>query len=80
VEFLANVFQGKNVGDGIFVEPYVTVVDDMGLHFGGKRTAVPVDCHRVFGSPYTGYQLTVAKQINRRLVVKKNHVAQLHLI
>jgi hypothetical protein len=76
-ELLLDVLQGEYVGDGFRMEPYLAIVPNMGLHIGGKIATVAVDSHAVSGLPDTGNKLAVAKQVNRALVVEKDHLSEI---
>jgi hypothetical protein len=75
-ELLLDILQGEYIGDGFRMEPYFTIVPNMGLRIGGKITTIAVNSHAVIGLPDTGNEVTVAEQIDRALVVKKNHFSE----
>jgi hypothetical protein len=78
VTLFTDVLQGENICDGFGVKPNVAIVCNVGLHFGGNSPTIPMDGHGLVSLPYTGDKLAVAEEINRRLVVEENHVAEIH--
>jgi hypothetical protein len=79
VELFTDVFQGENVRDGFGVKPNVAVVCNVRLYLGGQSATIAMDGHGLIrGLPYTGDKLAVAEEINCRLAVEENHVAEIH--
>ena len=54
-------FQLKDVGDGVFVKPYISIVLDVFLGMVSQCAAISMDGHGLLIFPHTGYQLEIAK-------------------
>ena len=79
MECVKNVLQRKKFGDSVrSIKANVSVVLDMSLHVGGESSTISMNSHRFFVCfLYSRGELAFAEQINRELIIKEEHGAEI---
>ena len=74
------IFQEKNVSNGPFVKPYVTIVANMCFLIRCYGPTIIQNGHGIGSFPDTDYKIFVAENVARRLVVKEEEIAKTRFI
>ena len=75
-----DILEGKDVGDGIRMEPHFPIISEKSLLVGGQEASIAFDSHCVFDFPGVGDKTFVAEQINCQLVVEQDQLAQVQFL